>query len=102
MTAIIVAVFALVLGCSQGGRPPALGEPGIDDDSNGLAFACERALEHLDSLLARSELDPTTTPDRLIEAKELRRSATDLFLDGEYELALEFVDEAISILGKSS
>ena len=101
--AVTLVVFSVIFqGCSQGHQPDSSSdEIRTDDSANGLAVACERAIERLDSLLAKHELDPQRTPGLLFEARELRKAATDLYLDGEYALALLFIDEAISIMGKS-
>jgi len=94
-----IVISAFVLGCTPSRQPKTLtGGDSFEEGSNGLALACERAIARLDSLLAESKDDP----HKLIEVRELRKAAADLYLDGEYGLALEFVDEALSILGKGS
>lgn len=96
-SAIAIAIATIVLGCSQAREAGRADE----DGSDGLALACERAIAHLDSLILESQHSPTVKTGALVEARALRGTAAELYLDGEYELALEFIDEAITILGKS-
>jgi hypothetical protein len=70
--------------------------------SSALANAeleCEHSLQTLDELIAVRSRDESFSSVALAEARELRRSAGDLFLSGEYELALALAREAIELLG---
>jgi hypothetical protein len=49
-------------------------------------------------LIESRRRDPGVNAAALAEVVELRRSVMELMLDEDYELALELIDEAVSIL----
>ena len=53
---------------------------------------------YLDSLIELRRRTVGFPAAAMVEATELRRSAMELILDEEYELALELIDEAIALL----
>jgi len=58
----------------------------------------ELAIASLDRLLAEKSVVPGFPASRIAEARELRDAARELYVDGEYALALAFIDEALKIL----
>lgn len=80
--------------------PPA-GEgdsPAPDSLSSGLERACEDALARVDELIAARDLEPDFPHSALAEARELRGAAIDALAAGDFELALELLHAAESIL----
>jgi hypothetical protein len=63
-----------------------------------LEIECERELVHLDALIEARRMDGRLRAEVLAEVIELRRAAGELFMRGEFELALELVEEAVSML----
>ncbi len=59
---------------------------------------CEQSLQQLDALIENKTGDPSLSPGAVAEAKELRRAAAGLYLNGDFELALELIDEAFALL----
>jgi hypothetical protein len=103
MVAVLAAaVTCLVPGCSPrndaGGPSQSRSEPA---PRSPLEIECERELLYLDSLIESRRRDRDFPPAALAEAIELRRSAAELILDEELELALELLDEAIALLRES-
>jgi hypothetical protein len=105
IAALCAAVAAAVPGCSprtdssresQSGSA-AGAEVGIALKSP-LEFECEQELLYLDSLIESRRDDPGFAAAALAEAVELKRTATELILEGDFELALELIDEAIALL----
>jgi hypothetical protein len=93
----IAAWIGLILfGCG----PPAAGN-GISSgptDRDQIEIACEMALLQLERLIEeRSRLGGVSVA-MLAEAREVLRLGKELYLEREYELALEMVDEAIGML----
>lgn len=89
-------IFSYGTGCSP--RNDASPHPKASFETESpLEFECERELLYLDSLI-ESRRDGRIPPAVLAEVVELRRSAVELILDEEFELALELIDEAIALL----
>jgi hypothetical protein len=63
-----------------------------------LEIECEQELLYLDSLIESRRRDAGFAAAALAEAVELRRTAMELMLEGDFDLALEFIDEAIALL----
>lgn len=89
-----------------GAIPACSGTSGSDmirDDPSAAADAleseCERGLEALDRVIERSATSALVTAAALAEARALRREAGELYLESEFRLALELIDEALSLLG---
>jgi hypothetical protein len=59
-------------------------------------------LLHLDSLIESRRGSPGISAADVAEAVELRRIAEELFLEEEYDLALELIEEAIALLAPGS
>jgi hypothetical protein len=88
-------VVALVLlGC---GSPPAH-DKGDLPESGQIEIACEMALLQLESLIERKSNEGGVSPAVLAEAREIFRLGRELYLEREYDLALEMVEEAIAML----
>jgi len=56
------------------------------------------ALLELESLIEQKSNDEGTSPAMLMEAREVFRLGRELYLEREYDLALEMVEEAIAML----
>ena len=63
-----------------------------------LEQECGRELLDLDTLIENKRRDRSFPAAVLAEAIELRRAAGELFLSDDFELALDLIDEAISLL----
>jgi len=100
LVALTVIVPVGLAACSarydSTGFPPA--GPRV---SSPLEIECERELVHLDTLIEAKRLDERVRAEVLAEAVELRRAAGELFMQGEFELALELIEEAVSMLGET-
>jgi hypothetical protein len=93
---VLAAVVVSGSGCSPRSQSP--GDAGFVSQKSPLEKECERELLHLDSLLESRRRTADFPAAAIAEATELRRSAMELILDEEYELALELIDEAIALL----
>ena len=95
--ALVVAAGVFAPGCSprsdSSGLSPADAVP-----KSPLEIECERELLYLEELLDSRRGDHDFPVAALAEAYELKQSAAELFLDEEYRLALELIDEAIALL----
>lgn len=93
---VIAAAAMIESGCSP--QAGSHGQTGSYPQLSPLEKECERELLYLDSLIdsVRRAADGSTAV--MAEAEELRRSAMELMLDEEFELALELIDEAIALL----
>jgi len=99
--ALGAAVFLWLLGCSQNSAvPPEAGPEPTPAIDIALELDCERELAYLDALIARRAEDAGFPQATLIEVRELRRTAAELYLMREFVLALEFIGEAVALLGK--
>ena len=86
----------VLLGC---GPPPAHDNVPVDPPERDQAeIACEMALLELESLIEEKSAEKDVSAAVLAEAQELFRLGRELYLEREYELALEMVEEAIDIL----
>ena len=83
-------------GCAP--RSDSQGDSASYPQQSPLELECEQELHHLDGLIESRRRDPGADAAALAEAVELRRSAMGLMLDEDYELALELIEEAVSIL----
>jgi hypothetical protein len=95
---LILAVVVAwgVVGCaSQGTRDTTSLESG-ERDTGGVA--CEMALVHLATLIDKRSGEAGFPPAKLIEARELHAVGRQLYLEREYELALELIEQAIDLL----
>jgi hypothetical protein len=96
--AVMVAV-ALVCGpgCSARTASPRVAATELESNRT-LMVECEREFLYLGSLIETKRRDRDFPAVVLAEVIALRRAAGELFFDGEYELALELIDEAVSLL----
>lgn len=67
-------------------------------NSSPLEQECGRELLYLDTLIETKRRDRHFPAALMAEAVELRRAAGELFLKDDFELALDLIDEAISLL----
>ena len=99
--AVAFIVGSALLACSSNRGAPgaASAEP---DDRDPLEVSCEIALVHLEQLIESSSNDDDFPEVVLIEAKELHQIGKELYLEQEYALALEFIEEGIRLLEENS
>ena len=95
--AIVIALFLFAPGCSPG----AAGSGSPADDIETRELECERGLEALDAAIRRATGDTMVSAAMLHEARALRETAGELYLEAEFELALELIDEALALLGRT-
>jgi hypothetical protein len=94
--AVVICATTAMSSCTRS-APPSAQVDGADLSQ--LELDCERRLAVLDDTISKRRSDGTVTVVRLIEASELHATASELYLNAEYELALLFIDEAFSLLG---
>jgi hypothetical protein len=94
---ILVAVVIgwVLLGCGPATHDKAPADPPERDH---VETACEMALMELERLIEENSTERSVSAAALAEARELFRLGRELYLEREYELALEMVEEAINIL----
>jgi len=63
-----------------------------------MEIACEMALLQLERLIEAKSRSGGVSAAMLAEAREVFRLGSELYLEREFELALEMVDEAIDML----
>ena len=95
--ALVVAVGVFAPVCSPRSDSSGLSQADVVAKSP-LEIECERELLYLEELLDSRRGDHDFPVAVLAEAYELKQSAAELFLDEEYRLALELIDEAIALL----
>ena len=99
--AIVIALFLFAPGCSPG----VSGSGGLDDDPAGnitaLELECESGLQSLDVAIERAAGDAAVSAAALYEAQALRETAGELYLEAQFQLALELIDEALALLGST-
>lgn len=96
VASLIAAAAVTGPGCSP--RGDSLGKPGSLSQKSPLENECERELLYLDRLIESRRGVPDFPAVAMAEAVELRRLAVELILEEEYTLALELIDEAVTIL----
>jgi hypothetical protein len=103
---IVALALGLVLcvaigapGCSPGASGSSLSEDDPAAVAERLEVECERGLETLDRAIERSRDNALVARAALEEARALRDAAGELYLVAEFTLALELIDEALSLLG---
>jgi hypothetical protein len=94
-----IALFACICaaaGCTHtNGQPPGFVEAG---DAGLLETACEDNLRYLANIIKEFEAKTGTSDALLIEAIEIYRMAESLYLQKEFKLASDWIEDAISIL----
>jgi len=99
--AALVAAGALNLaGCSP--RADSSDSRPSSTQKSPLETECERELLYLDGLIESRGSSRNFPAAALAEAIELRQAAVELMLVEDYELALELIDEAISLLASQA
>jgi hypothetical protein len=96
VAAVMAAAAFAGAGCSP--RNDSSGLHPSSTQISPLEAECERELLYLDGLIETRRRNAGFPAAALAEAMELRHFAFELLLDEEYELALEFIDEAIALL----
>ena len=95
--ALAAALSITSPACSP--KPSGTSTPPPELDDRALTeLACERELVFLDSLISERDSHPDFSRPRLAEARGLWDSAIELYLEQEFELALELIAEAINLL----
>ncbi len=100
--AIAAAVSVLVPACAPRETVPPSSYAITAEPAEDLALECEIELQRLDALIKTRERSTGFSRATLLEAKEIRRSALELYVSTEYALALELIDEAVTLLGEGS
>jgi lipoprotein NlpI len=96
-----VISIALVVGSAFWGCvSQQSGEPSFTnmEDEDQTEFACEVALIRLRQLIERRTSEKDFPTAVLLEASELYDLGKELYLEWEYRLALELIEEAIEML----
>ncbi|UCG52115.1 MAG: hypothetical protein JSW58_00755 [Candidatus Latescibacterota bacterium] len=105
ISVLVSTISALVLmsciGCAPTHDSGGVNGNGVLD-RDPLEVSCELALVRLESLIASRSADKSFAPAVLIEAKELHRMGTELYLERQYALALELIEEGILLLEEES
>jgi hypothetical protein len=68
------------------------------DGPDSYRVSCEAALIELERLLALRSSQADFPQDALIEAQELHRLGRELYLESEYILALDMIEEGIQLV----
>lgn len=95
--ALLFLVGLTQMGCSPRGGSS---EPALEsaDELNRLELACEVAIIHLEELIANRSQEDNFPTAILAEASELHQIGKELYLEREYALALEFIEEGIHLV----
>jgi len=88
-------VVALAIGTAACAPPATVPATTVEV---AVEATCEQALAELDDLIAARASQTDFPADRLAEARSLRAAAFDQYVSGDYDLALELVDDALSLL----
>jgi hypothetical protein len=94
---VIIALLTAILywGCASAPAPDALT---VFDDRTAEETACEVALLKLEKLLEARATQRSFSVPALLEARELHRIGRELYLEREYALALELIEEGIQLV----
>ncbi len=97
---LIGSALALAGACSS--KRPAPEPTTGSSEQDRLRVSCEFAILHLERLIA-VRLEETDFPLAiLLEAQELHQLGKELYLQGEYELALELIEDGIALVKEDS
>lgn len=103
--AVALTTVAAIALSAPGCSPGASGSGAVESDPAGnaaaLEFECEQGLQALDDAIERSAKDALVPAATLHEARALRTTAGELYLEAEFQLALELIDEALALLGRT-
>lgn len=98
---VVIGSVLLLAGSCSSGRPAA--QPGVGaPEPEPLRERCESTMLYLGRLIAARSLEPDFPPAILLEAKELYQAGMELYLEGDYDLALELVEEGIELVKEQS
>jgi len=84
-----------VVGCVS---PPPSDDSLDATQKDPIEFACEIAMIELERMIEQRSTEADFPAAALIEAQELHRMGKQLYLEREYVLALELIEEAIDLL----
>lgn len=93
--AVLIITIGLVVGGCASHAPPL---PNHNSTPASFEVSCELALIQLQQLIEEILHDSSFPAATLAEALELRQLGTALYLERDYELALEILEEGISLL----
>ena len=94
-------MFAMAITfCACASQPAADPTTKSPQEQDPTEVACEIALVELEHKIERSQGNVGVAA--LAEARELYRFARRLYLEREYELALELIDEALELLEETN
>ncbi len=98
----IAALLFLAVAIAQC-APKNAPETSFDDEweERYLEVTCEKNLSYLDRLIQERSVSERIPAALIVEAKEIFRLAESLYLEKEYILALELIDDAIKMLDGS-
>lgn len=99
--AIVIVIGSTLLGCASN-PAPSESTPEVSIDPDRFELTCELALLRLEQLIEQRSADPNFPKAVLIEATELHRLGKELYLEREYVLALEIIEEGISLVEEES
>jgi hypothetical protein len=98
---VILVLSGLALAaCASSRAPGPAFEVAGDADRDRLA--CESALLRLERLILQRSSEDRFSAAALLEATELQQLGQELYLEGEYALALEMIEEGIQLLEEKS
>ncbi len=97
--ALLICITAVVAGCANSSsNPPGSGIPA---DAGLLEAACEDDLQYLAKIIKELSAGKGTDDAVLIEAMEIYRMAESLYLQKEFKLASELIENAVKRLKES-
>jgi hypothetical protein len=95
------ASYIILAAVIIGGCGPKHSSSDLPDDGYGsdvFELSCERALVHLHQLIEKRSSDDQFPLAKLIEAREYHQMGRELYLQREYVLALEIIEEGIKLV----
>ena len=90
-----VGCAAASMGCVSGSNTDA---PTADLDRNPNELTCELALLHFEQLIDARSSEEAFSPAALIEAREIYQISRQLYLEREYQLALQLIEEGMLLV----
>jgi len=85
------------MGCSPQASNSKAALENVDEQDR-LELACEFAIVHLEELIANRSQEDDFPTAVLAEATELHKIGKELYLEREYALALEFIEQGIQLV----
>lgn len=97
--ALLICITAVMAGCAHSnGNLPESGNPA---DTGILEASCEDDLQYLAKIIKELSAGKGTDDAGLIEAMEIYRLAESLYLQKEFKLASELIEDAVKRLKES-